>query len=142
MQRQHICQSWLSNRVKLSTDYFLSARVFLPKALIAKKLVSQKPTANTVGNARRIRPPLDVIISNEKSWYSCLITVMNFEFLMSFPDLLSILYKWCRHNLLQSLYITFKNSCWLAYKTSSWYKIYTNAKLKFTVFITGCLCLI
>ena len=39
MQRQHICQSWLSNRVKLPTDYFLSARVFLPKALIAKNWV-------------------------------------------------------------------------------------------------------
>ena len=29
-----------------------------------------------------LKPALDIIISSEKSWYSCLITVTNFEFLM------------------------------------------------------------
>ena len=50
-----------------------------------------------------LKTALDVIISSEKSWYSCLITVTNSESLMSFPETLSILYKWCRHNLLRSL---------------------------------------
>ena len=49
-----LCESWHTNRGKLLTDYFLSARVFLPKASVrCKKLSNQKPTANTVRNTRR-----------------------------------------------------------------------------------------
>ena len=80
MQCYHICESWHThaNRGKQPTDYFPSARVFLPKASVATNWV--------IRNLRRIQ----FVIREEQLCPECGVRLNNFylwKLLCIFPSL-------------------------------------------------------